>query len=114
MSELLSNLIERGYEQALPIEGQYITRNEAGEVYACALGAAYVGVRGLPDGTLKLDNWTVMEVVTPLIGYNPYVTTLPHPVHYYNDAVACIIVNLNDTNHWPPTRIIEWLRSQGL
>lgn len=107
----LSEAIREGVLLSRPTTGQYIAQSstEGSPPYACALGAAYIGLK--KDCAIFRDDVVVdyLRKVYPEL-QKPY----KHPVNGVHYKLKKVITDLNDTHEWGRVRIAKWLESEGL
>lgn len=107
----LSEAILKGCESTLPARCTF-GRNLSGEPVCCALGAAYVGLNGIPVYPPGLD-----EVIVDLdyeLGLSLNSQPIEHPLREGEEFLSDVIISLNDAFDWSRERIAAYLAENGL
>ena len=105
----LSQLILEGARLTLPVQEHYSRQDIDGNVeYACALGAAVVGMFGKGIGRVSFP------MVEEALGKDLMRKAVYNPVTGKVVELSDAIAELNDYHHWSRERIAEWLQEIGL
>lgn len=112
-AKLLSEAMAQGIKKTRPATVSMIDKIRPGKYAACALGAAFIN-GGLASRAYSnsSDRYKTLELRFPALIEMAPTNGLPKSLHGCRLTVA--IYSLNDTYKWSRTKIVKWLRSNGL
>lgn len=104
----ISEAIREGSKVSRPIEGGILRKDSLGNVYSCALGAAFIGNGGSTD-TEPGDVYHALEEMWPDI----YLAQLTDEFKDREVSLATFIWQKNDIEHWTRERIAAAVEEKG-